>query len=105
MTGSLDRDDEWLMTQVALGKREWVEPLVRRHGAALLGFLERMACDRHRAEELFQDVFLTVWVKRHQYQEGRPFKPWLYAIAANKCHEAARRRKLSVVEYEDDAPW
>jgi RNA polymerase sigma-70 factor, ECF subfamily len=105
MTGSLDRDDEWLMAQVALGKREWVEPLVRRHGAALLGFLERMAGDRHRAEELFQDVFLTVWVKRHQYQQGRPFKPWLYAIAANKCHETARRRKLSSVEYEDDTPW
>ena len=94
--------DELLMAQVASGQRERLEPLVRRHAGPLLSFLSRMVRDRHRCEELFQDVFLAVWVERHQYQQGRPFKPWLYAIAANKCHEAARRRKLSAVEYDDE---
>jgi RNA polymerase sigma-70 factor (ECF subfamily) len=82
--------DEWLMAEVAEGKREALEPLVRRHATPLLSFLHRMAGDRHRAEDLFQEVFLAVWAKRGHYTFPRPFKPWLYAIAVNKCRAAFR---------------
>ena len=77
--------DEWLMAQVALGHREALEPLVRRYAGPLVGFIRRLVRDSHRGEELFQDVFLAVWQKRTQYQFPRPFKPWLYMIALNKC--------------------
>jgi DNA-directed RNA polymerase specialized sigma24 family protein len=33
-----------------------------------------MVEDPHKSEELFQEVFLTVWKKRRQYQYPRPFK-------------------------------
>src|SRR6185295_1745929 len=79
--------DERLMEQVAQGKRECLEPLVRRHANALLTFIQRMVGDRHRSEELFQEVFLAVWRKRAQYQSPRPFKAWLFGIALNKCRE------------------
>ena len=104
MKGCDDRD-EWLMARAAHGERDALEPLVRRHATRLLTFLERMVGDRHRAEELFQEVFLAVWVKRTQYQFPRPFRPWLYAIAANKCHAAARGRRLASVALDDTAPW
>src|SRR5262249_54570037 len=84
--------DEWLMAQVALGKRDSLEPLVRRYATRLLTFIHHMVRDRHRSEELFQEVFLAVWIKRRQYQFPRPFKAWLYAIAVNKCRAAFRRK-------------
>jgi RNA polymerase sigma-70 factor (ECF subfamily) len=86
---SQDRD-EYLMSQVAEGRAEQLERLVRRHAGTLLTFICRMVGDRHRGEELFQEVCLAVWVKRRQYQYPRPFRPWLYAIALNKCREAFR---------------
>jgi RNA polymerase sigma-70 factor (ECF subfamily) len=82
--------DEWLMAQAALGEREPLELLVRRYAGPLVSFLTRMAGDRYRGEELFQEVFLTVWRKRRQYQFPRPFKAWLYTIAVNKCRAAFR---------------
>src|SRR5262245_23876799 len=82
--------DEWLMAQAALGQREPLEVLVRRYAQPLVSFLTRMVRDRHRGEELFQEVFLAVWRKRKQYQFPRPFKPWLYAIAVNKGRAAFR---------------
>jgi RNA polymerase sigma-70 factor (ECF subfamily) len=82
--------DEWLMAEVAEGKCDALEPLVRRHATPLLSFLQRMTGDRHRGEDLFQEVFLAVWSKRRQYIFPRPFKPWLYAIAVNKCRAAFR---------------
>ena len=63
-----DQSDEWLMGQVALGGRQHLEPLIRRYASPLLTYLERTIGDRHRAEELFQDVFLAVWTKRKTYE-------------------------------------
>ena len=87
---ALGEPDETLMARTADGDRACLELLVRRHATPLLTFLLRLSGDRHRAEELFQEVFLAVWVKRRLYQHPRPFKPWLYAIALNK-HRAAYR--------------
>src|SRR3954447_7808150 len=93
--------DEYLMAQVAFGQGDLLEVLVRRHATGLLTFIRRMIGDRHRSEELFQEVFLAVWAKRAQYQFPRPFKPWLYAIALNKCRENFRGRELPAVELKD----
>ena len=82
--------DEWLMAQVATGRRDHLEPLVRRYASPLLTFIRRMVGDHHRAEEVFQEVFLAVWRKRGLYEFPRPFKAWLYAIAVNACHAAFR---------------
>lgn len=77
--------DETLMRQVAHGDRAGLEVLVRRFAGPLAAFVARLTGDPHRAEELVQDVFLTLWQKRGRYTWPRPFKPWLYAIALNHC--------------------
>ncbi len=94
--------DEDLMAEVADGRADLLEALVRRHGTGLLTFLTRMAGDRHRAEELFQEVFLAVWLKRRQYQYPRPFRPWLYAIALNRCRADFRGRRSGTVVLPDE---
>jgi len=89
--------DEYLMARVGRDQPELLEKLLRRHASPLLTFIERMIGDHHRGEELFQEVFLAVWVKRRQYQYPRPFKPWLYAIALNKCRAWLRGRSAHFV--------
>jgi RNA polymerase sigma-70 factor (ECF subfamily) len=91
MIADEDRD-EYLMARVQHGQPELLERILRRHATPLLTFLERMTGDRHQSEELFQEVFLVVWRKRHQYRYPLPFRPWLYTIALNKCRAAFRRR-------------
>jgi RNA polymerase sigma-70 factor (ECF subfamily) len=102
MTPTEERDES-LMAQVASGRPELLERLVRRHASPLLTFIVRMVGDRHRGEELFQDVFLAVWMKRYQYEYPRPFKPWLYAIALNKCRAAFRVRSLNTAPLTAEA--
>jgi RNA polymerase sigma-70 factor (ECF subfamily) len=106
MDPSAERD-ECLMAQVALGQTDALECLVRRHATGLLTFLTRMLGDRHRAEEQFQEVFLAVWLKRHQYEYPRPFRPWLYAIALNRCRALFRLRSpvpVALPAGEPDGP-
>jgi RNA polymerase sigma-70 factor (ECF subfamily) len=99
--------DEELMKGVAAGRPDLLARLVRRYSTRLLTFLVRLVVDRHRAEELFQDVFLSVWLKRQTYTYPRPLKPWLYAIALNKCRELLRKVPAPVVPLggaEPEAP-
>jgi RNA polymerase sigma-70 factor, ECF subfamily len=93
--------DEWLMKQVAAGRREQLCVLVRRYASRLLTFIQRMIGDRHRSEELFQDVFLAVWTGRHKYQYPRPFRAWLFGIALNKCRAAFRHPAMAALAAEE----
>lgn len=95
--------DEWLMGQVRRGERDALEKLVRRYASPLLTFLHRMSGNRHRGEELFQEAFLRVWTKRDQYNLQKPFRSWLFAIAANLCRADGRRATLPAVSMDGHA--
>ena len=98
-----DRDEN-LMAKLAMGERQHMECLVRRHAAPLLAFISRMVGDEHLSHDLFQEVFLAVWAKRALYKFPRPFKPWLYAIAVNKCRTQFRRRALPMISLQESNP-
>lgn len=100
METAADLSDETLMQRVAAGQRAHLEPLIRRHAGPLLTYIRRMIGDHHRGEELFQEVFLAVWLKRAQYQYPRRFRSWLFTIAVNKCHEVGRLRRHAVTHLD-----
>nr|WP_269435117.1 sigma-70 family RNA polymerase sigma factor [Enhydrobacter aerosaccus] len=43
-------------------------------------------------EDIVQDVLLSLHQVRHTYDPGRPFLPWLSAIARNRLADAQRRQ-------------
>ncbi len=94
--------DAVLMREVASGRRESLEVLIRRHGCDVLTFIARTINQSHRRDDVFQDVFLAVWKNRFQYQYPRPFKPWLLKITANKCREHLRSGKQRAWSLTDD---
>ncbi len=98
-----DDSDEGLMRQVALGKADAVSVLLRRYAGPLLTFIHGTVGHRQRAEDLFQEVFLALWVWRRRYCYPRPFRPWLFGIAMNKCR-ADIRRQTNLPRLFDDFP-
>lgn len=65
--------------------------LVRRYERELYGYLRRYVGDAALAEDVFQNTFLQVFLKRSQYEPGRPVRPWLYTIATHQAIDAMRR--------------
>jgi RNA polymerase sigma factor (sigma-70 family) len=59
-------------------------------------YLRALARRRHRdtddVEDAVQDVLLTVHAIRHTYDPGRPFGPWLVAIANRRLVDRLRRQ-------------
>lgn len=87
--------DEQLMEAVTQGDLAALRPLVERYHGPLLGFLYRMVGgDHHLAEDLVQETLLRL-IRQRSYTAGRPFKPWLYAIAANLARDHFRSRSAA----------
>jgi RNA polymerase sigma-70 factor (ECF subfamily) len=90
-----DEADELLMEQVCAGVRRPMATLLQRWARPMWVFLLAMLGDPRRAEMLFLDVFLAVWIHRKGYEYPRPFRVWLFEMAVKKCLHRLRdhRRK------------
>jgi RNA polymerase sigma-70 factor (ECF subfamily) len=97
-------NDEQLMAKVMTGDEFALALLVERHHSALLGYLYRLNNgDRALAEDLVQEAFLRI-LRPANFQPGRPFKPWLYAIATNlaRDHFKSATARYSVTSSSED---
>jgi RNA polymerase sigma-70 factor (ECF subfamily) len=97
-TGS-ELSDAEVLRAYARGEVAALDELVRRHGAALLGFLRAMTRDPDAAEDLFQETWLRVIRKPGGFSEGS-FRAWVWRIARNLIIDRSRRRQA---EYSLDA--
>lgn len=102
------RTDEELARGIQQGRRHDLSALVERHHHALIGFLYRMTGgDRRLAEDLAQETLIRVMRSIHTYEYPRPFKAWLYAIAANLARDhfkSADTRRTSAMIDEVPTP-
>lgn len=82
--------DEALMRLVRAGERRAFETLAHRHLRGVTSFCARMLGSRATAEELAQEVFLSLWTRRASYREEQRFAPYLYTLAVNRCRNHQR---------------
>ncbi|MBP88581.1 MAG: RNA polymerase subunit sigma-70 [Planctomycetaceae bacterium] len=86
-------DEELLVRYRRTGDRNLFSELVHRYERELYNYLCRYLGHAEMAEDVFQATFLLVHKKCQQFEEGRRFRPWLYAVATNAAIDAQRRNK------------
>ncbi|MBI4610244.1 MAG: sigma-70 family RNA polymerase sigma factor [Candidatus Rokubacteria bacterium] len=74
-------DERELMARVKEGEQSALELLFARWEGPLFAFFYRLGCPPSRVEDLTEEVLVTIYRRRHSYDLGRPFTPWLYGIA------------------------
>jgi RNA polymerase sigma-70 factor (ECF subfamily) len=74
-------------------------PLLRRYCASQLARYGR----GDWAEDMVQEIMLTVHLKLHTYDDAMPFLAWLYAVAKHKMIDALRRERIHHVPLEEAA--
>src|SRR5438067_2543905 len=90
-------DDE-LMRDLAHGHEEALGPLYGRY-AALVFRLANQSLDRAAAEEIVQEVFLTIWRGAASFDpEQGGFRPWLLRLVHWKILNELRRRRRRPAE-------
>lgn len=92
---------ENLIARVAMGDRAAFNHLYDRTSAKLFGVCLRVLNDRVEAEEVLQDVFVTVWNKADSYKvNGYSPMTWLITITRNRAVDRRRAMKLPPVPIE-----
>lgn len=69
------------MVRVKEGEQSALELLFARWEGPLFAFFYRLGCHPTSIEDLTEEVLVAVYRRRHRYDVGRPFAPWIYGIA------------------------
>jgi RNA polymerase sigma factor (sigma-70 family) len=85
------RDWSGLMARAQDGDRHAYRTLLEDMTPYLRTLAARCFREPSDAEDAVQDVLLTVHAVRHTYDPGRPFGPWLVAIANRRIIDRLRR--------------
>jgi len=89
-----DRADADLLRRVRGGDRGAVEELYDRFRRPAFALARRILADDVLAEDVLQDVFLTVWRDPGAYDRSRgTFASWLLAMVHHKAVDAVRREE------------
>ena len=89
----IDFTDEELISHFKNGDRSAYTTLVNRYKGKILNFIYRYVGDITLAEDLAQDTFFKVYLKKDSYKEIAKFSTWLYTIAANLAKTELRKIK------------
>ena len=65
--------------------------LVERYESELFHYLRNYLGDAVLAEDVFQATFLAIHMRCETFEDGRRFRPWLYAVATHQAIDAQRR--------------
>lgn len=92
--------EEAYLARVRDGDLDAIALAYDAHHGALCSFAKRLLGDDHAAEDLVQDVFLTLPSLVHRLDEGASLRSFLLGIAANRArhHRRASRRRFLFVE-------
>lgn len=101
-----------LMARIAGGDRGALKALYDASASKLFGLVLRIVSDREEAEDVLQDVYVTIWRRADRFDASRAsVMAWISAIARNRAIDslrargpAARRQPLDGVDPADEAP-
>src|SRR5229473_2250831 len=98
-----ERTDDELMRDLAHGQEEALGPLYSRY-ASLVFRLAKQSLDRPAAEEIVQEVFLTIWRGAASFDPDQGnFRSWLLRLVHWKILNELRRRRRRPAEEKNDA--
>jgi len=70
-----------------------LDRLIEQYQHRLLRYLVYLAGNRELAEDLFQETWIRVLERGHQYDGGHKFVTWLYAVARNLTIDYLRKKR------------
>lgn len=85
--------DELLLLRYKQGDVRAFRELMERYAASIYNLAYRFLRDPMEAENVTQETFLRVVLALPRLRVDAPFKPYLFRIAVNLCHDLARKKR------------
>ena len=85
MLRGVQSDDRRLVARCLQGDTDALRSLVEHYQGAVFGMCFRITRHRQDAEDITQEVMLRAIRSLRSWDRRRPLRPWILAIAANRC--------------------
>jgi RNA polymerase sigma-70 factor, ECF subfamily len=86
--------DAELCERLRLGDQSALRQLMDLHARMVLRLAMNVLSDRGEAEDVVQEVFITVWKCREAWiSDGAKFSTWIHRVAINKAIDKRRSRR------------
>ncbi len=95
-----------LVKRCLAGDEAAMVELVDCFSGQVFGLCYRMLRQREDAEDITQETFVRVFGNLHRWDSERDFRPWLFAIAGNRCRSllAQRMRRPKAQDLVEEPP-
>ncbi len=93
-----------LVLRYQAGDASAIEELVERHQGPLRYFVRSLLGRNREADDLLQDVWLTVIRKLRTLRNPGSFAPWLYRIARNRVYQDLRKNERFAALNDEAVP-
>jgi RNA polymerase sigma-70 factor (family 1) len=90
----IDNDEIAVINKMKKGDFKAFEMLYEKYFNTLLLFTLKLVKVRVEAEEIVQNLFLKVWLRRESVDENQNFKAYIYRIAINDVYNYTRKRTI-----------
>jgi len=99
----LTRSEQWAawMGGAQAGDQEAYRSLLSDVQSVLFRYVRRRLSSDAAAEDVCQEILLTMHRVRHTYEPGRPFEPWMYAIAKSRLIDHLRKERRAGLRQVD----
>jgi len=89
--------DQFLFTQMRLGKEEAFDFIFRKYYKILVVQAIRFVHDQDSAQSLVQDCFVRFWEKQRELSNVDDLYSYLYFMVRNRCVDHIREQKRSLL--------
>lgn len=89
--------------QFLAGDDSALEKIISIYADGLMLYLNTFVKDIHVAEELTEEIFVKLVLKRPRIEKDYAFKTWLYTIAGNVARDHLRRGKNRFISLDECA--
>jgi len=97
------KDDQEIVGKILAGSREHFDMLYDTYFPCVYRFALRMMQDTAEAEDVTQEVFVTVFRVLHTFQGKSSLLVWIFGITRNKVNRHFRRKRARLESIGCDA--
>lgn len=78
------------------------EVLYERHKKKVYTFLNKRLTSKNDIEDIYQSVFIKIHKSRQNYSTEHTLLKWIYVISRSELYDAAKKKKLNLVEFNEN---
>ena len=90
-----EKKEDSALVALSLKNQEYFYCIIARYEKVILHYIQRISSlTKEDAEDVLQDVFMSVYENLNEYDDSLKFSSWIYRIAHNKTISAWRKIKV-----------